>query len=1575
MDNRSALTRKHRQEAAQPTSKPPIRITRDKRPQQGEPRRPYSGKIRGAKDSSEIIRVPRKADPSDRPSHEDDPSARNFTVVNVGQDGTLYLKPSRMPPSQFTQAPATPPQSSHGSDPRDVARTGWPATRQSNASGTWTPRPPVLRSTTLDHTSPMPPLSMANVHQRRRTRSRSFSTIDDSVRSPTFDSTDFQILLNGNDATQRPKSSVDLTDGLLGLRIPNYRLGTPRFSERGTAYLHNSIMTATTDGMRSSVFSRAEYDKLFPAPPGGHPGPVLASRHSSASFLHPSTAAYSLTPTRTPPTPPVKGSFDGISAHMYDEVEANINAPSLVRYSPATGKIVAASAARLIAQITSPLFLDYELLADFFLTFRNFLSYSDLLEYLLARMKWAFVNNSDAGRIVRVRTFVALRHWILNYFADDFFTDFSFRERFCSLVNDLAQTLRKRLDRGGSDINVIGELKKCWRRTCAIYWPISDALDTSPDADILPGGHESPIMDASATSLPLTTRNNGARMDFRRSSSVQLPMEAEKAEVEGVIQAFGPNSGMHRVRIASIPTSPLSDLSATVLCCSVPFLRNMLPSKEKPPRPAGPQRNPPLSAKPGPMNRHKRSGSFTDALRDKRSPLPSGHLEAVDIRSLPQITFTGGLVRGLLLQPSPSKVDILVPLSPTADVRELRPGGEGSTHSSDRQHVGVRKIVGDVRRALSTRRVNQESSSSSHRSTNSSSSHNSSLLAQSGQPGNPPSWQQLRGQPRVDVLGEKIEGSYKEAFEDNLDPVAADSAPGNEAVEQNEVEKDSSEWPSAPQHSQFDRMNSHVTTGSRSIVIVDDTGLTPEMPSLPGALPSVSSWSSGMAPKPLFRSPEQAFEAGEMSEYDAGMISPKHISSQVHPHRTSEPTMQDLLMESEEWQTNHESSELPSGYSQARKSSSLHPSALDMVPTRNQLRRRPGGDLKAADHVHDLDLAPRPHTGGSYSTFTQSLTTSGVPSNELSGTHFSRNDFNNWRLPSHVQQSDSLTLLQTHSSQPNMRPSFERQVSHLTRLREPSQDQGIEDALAKLEGKAPSPTPTESTVAERNVDSGMSTLARQKPRSAPLREIGGDRTAYLDDFQLHSPRTETQGASIYHMSGSYVESEPFVSEETWNGGGGLKSPSPEGTSELPMQGTEPTPPLEQTILIEDRGGKAEHVREPSSAGKSDSEIKSGTPQSSFLLDDNESLSDISTEIADQSGDESLGVRSFFFDDTVDEDAMHISPYQPPPTPPSTVGPPPGQSPERSPGLQPPALDVQKRPLKEAASAPKLFAPQPNPEFRRPPGELRRVRTSPSRQHTAHLPFVLAFESDVIAEQLTIIEKDALDEVDWKDLISLSWRQKPSRITNWVDFLKQDESNGIDIVITRFNLVVKWVVSECVLTEAPSERARCITKYIHIAMHCHRLRNFASMYQITLALLSSDLARLHKTWVLVAPTEKQKLERLEKLCQPLRNFHHLRVEMESVSAETGCIPFIGLYTHDLTFNAQKPARTEPTPPSQEPLINFERFQTAATIVKSLLGLIETSSKYIFHPHPEVLSRCLWLAALNDKEIAARSKGLE
>jgi hypothetical protein len=142
----------------------------------------------------------------------------------------------------------------------------------------------------------------------------------------------------------------------------------------------------------------------------------------------------------------------------------------------------------------------------------------------------------------------------------------------------------------------------------------------------------------------------------------------------------------------------------------------------------------------------------------------------------------------------------------------------------------------------------------------------------------------------------------------------------------------------------------------------------------------------------------------------------------------------------------------------------------------------------------------------------------------------------------------------------------------------------------------------------------------------------------------------------------------------------------------------------------------------------------------------------------------------------------------------------------------------------------------------------------------------------------------------------------------------------------------------------------------------------------MALTSQDLGRLSKTWALIPEADLATLHSLEALVQPTRNFHTLRAEMEGSGADAGCIPFVGIYTHDLLFNTQKPSVIAGTPMG-EPLVNFERCRISAAIVKNLLRLLEASGRYRFRPIEGVTERCLWMAALSDEEIRELGDSIE
>jgi hypothetical protein len=770
-------------------------------------------------------------------------------------------------------------------------------------------------------------------------------------------------------------------------------------------------------------------------------------------------------------------------------------------------------------------------------------------------------------------------------------------------------------------------------------------------------------------------------------------------------------------------------------------------------------------------------------------------------------------------------------------------------------------------------------------------------------------------------------------------------------------------------------------------MIVDATGPQEDIPVISQSLPSVSTWSTTMTPAPLLtRSPGQDFGEGQdyFGHIHIAKADEKAGASHDEYRKSARPSLHALLSLPEDWRTTRSATSYEykpeENHNPARRSS-----GYEMAPIRNPIRRVPGGDLKNAGHVHDLESEPRGQSYATMSTISASL----PASYDLAGPRFSDPAFPTQvtSLPARTAPQESLGLLDT-PSQPYIRKSIKEDAWRLAKMVDSSPGGGVEDALLKLEGRYAGRRASTQGIYTRSArESDTPTRQSSKPPSLePSQPIHGD--IIMGDMDLLTPSTERQGASIFRTSGSDAftmnRADTLPDESMYE-----MDDVDDGSTAPVLQKTRhttkyPIPSLPSGRPSYDEPQQVAAAESPEAVRRATSRALNpdrtgATTQMSFLLEDNESLSEISTEITDSPTGVDLGARSFFFDDTVEKETSNPHGFRPPPTPPSTAG---ARVKRREEKTVPHSPEERGRELKEMASAPNMLTNEVvKQDSKQSQKDLPVKKPAPDADQPAHLPFIFEYSSSVIAEQLVIIEKDALAEIDWKDLIGLNWHQNPPRVRNWANYLRSSESeNGIDLVIARFNVVVKWVVSEIVLTKSRTERARAITKFIHIASHSLRLKNYASTYQITLALLSTDITRLKRTWYLVPTSEKTNLGRLERLCQPVRNFAALRAEMEAASLAQGCIPFIGLYTHDLMYNAQKPGRINPSPGTaarkgHESLINFERYQTSAVIAKGLLRLLEASARYELKPDTECLSRCLWLAALSDGEIAERSRSLE
>ncbi|KAB5586131.1 hypothetical protein GE09DRAFT_55173 [Coniochaeta sp. 2T2.1] len=1584
----------------------------------------------------------------------------------------------------------------------------------------------------------------------RHRRAVSDSTVPDTSIARESDVGGFKIVITQPGEDQRPRTveDMDLTKpSLLEISIPSWKLGTPRFSVRGTPFLRGSSYAPTEDVRSSSasVLNTTPGD-LTPGLSTARPSPLLSPQPPRS-------------PTTSRLTPPFRSTYLStnlsIEPAMFDALtfKPACDDRSIVRYSAATGAVTAATPPRLVAEITSPSFLDYDLLSDFFLTYRAFLDSSDLLRMLIARLRWARAQGDrETGTVVRVRTFVAIRHWILNYFMDDFVIDYKLRVTFCDLLNDFMDELSQDPNANKAWLKILVELKRCWRRVCAQFWDGSDFdVSLGPEKPISPGGlagHRNAQLDPSfwekvesrppqldGILMPSTAREDGSLYgEVSRAGYIDAIVQDERPATPENEEPGVPDRNQ---------TSPISITSVDVISCSFPT-KNMrlahpgahhlaahpvdttsvLPHTDR--IATTPQALMGKRVRP----RHKRNGSLSDSLREPTSATEK--LVYKNAEFLLTLPYAGSLVRGNLLPPGQAFVDVTSSGDVVGANRQTTVFEQSPTESqklklpaSAMSSQGMRRLLGSVRRALSTKGETVSPTQGNFfnispigpRGATTNRLPGTAIVPQAR-----PRTNGVRPPIRIDLLGAEIAEDFKRAVREDAAAEAekqrelkAESLKASKAVN---GEADDSAPHRASDSALRPMSDMAVTTGSKSIVIFDDTLPIPEFPFMRGAMPasnaSVEAFAESFMPNnadptPPNTPPGRPEDTPRRSSYILGQPAPKpslsadplplfvpDMSTLGHGQSTGRPSQDtirssvDLVRQSpmrpplsgRRGHLRHRSSwSLRSNKSlrhlrHASFTPGLRPtirsfdattysegSVADMsdVPIPQPLRvlrRRPGGDLRAVTKVGDLDNGPlrRSRSVGSLSTFTDSMRSSYIRSAEpessgfvdVGSSDFSREGTKPFSLGAIAEQNPKrekeLSLFSTHSSKPIMRPSFEAEAQKLAQIPDnPDDDGGVEAALLKLEGKYEK-KPVISFVEAKSVPAAPSTEEMTNHAEVSQEEKLEHRHVQVEDEHLLTapPLLSPTSASgrgqaslaVPSVQRSNDDGQSFLSDDSHASYSSIPllergltddgRSAQEWTNRSVLQA--PTPmernPLDSQHPSYDFVKKTESMERiaPGQTLPANVDPRQSIEQSFLDVesdDDTDLSSEMSLEFIGSNEDDDLfpPVKQTALGSSLPVHPLAENPPQTtsesgvtkrPTSPPTTLGlglqathtpsdtskipvvhehqlwdekplpPTPDTTPTTMAAPYSIGLSSQNDPTgtREALrNAPKLDIPDPIP----------RQSSAPRNKYSVHLPFILAFESDILAQQFTLVEKDALNEIDWKDLIEMKWKNAEQTGTNtrsWVSFLRDTDARGVEVVIARFNIMVKWAVSECVLTQDLEERARCIIKYIHIAGHCRRYRNYATAAQLTIALTSPEVSRLTKTWALIPPSDIQTLRDLEALISPTRNFYNIRREMEgggaagAASTDIGCIPFMGIYMHDLLFNAQRPSEIASSP-TTAPLVNFERCRMAAGVVKTLLRLLEASTNYTFQPIEGLTERCLWMGALSDEEIRRLADSLE
>ncbi|OJJ75988.1 hypothetical protein ASPBRDRAFT_192166 [Aspergillus brasiliensis CBS 101740] len=1590
------------------------------------------------KDSHEILRKRsfKRPDTSQAPS-DAAVGARepnHFTVGNVGQNGKIFLRPIRNPPTKEPfPAPSIPSPSQSRQEHFSHGRGGLESDEPSRWSNSQLSelRPELIPEESCEDGDSINTESARSQyhglpHHRPR-KAHSFSTISEQ-RSESRAGRAGELRIYIDRADNRPKTANEPSQRALEVSIPRYRLDLPQSSLDNETALHSSIYSRTSlsDIMRTSRLPREywvgtlasdSYLRNLERPS------FVGSVFSGAGAIElPRSSAVSENPVFYELKEPIEPA-------IFETLVSEMDKESVVRYASGTRDISAATPARIVAQISSASFMDYELVSDFFLTFRSYISTGTLLALLLARLRWAINRLQDDGRIIRIRTFAALRHWILNYFVDDFVPEYDLRAHFCETINSMYDDVKSRQGGGMSDLKILIDLKRCWYGKSSLYWNFPNDHDVfqSPDVAILPGDREADALEmvAGGDLLALVRTRSG--------------LEAGPAGTEYRPNHHSRNNSSNTVK--SVPISAGSDRSFQAISCSLPpkspkrlslSLANkaphpvpLMPLKPTSSREAYPPS--PLTSRryPYPGHSHKRSGSFSDSVRDDRAPFSLLNLEQQGVVAGREALDLSSLIRGELYPPAESYTIMMAPPSPPlpSSAKDMALDRRSTTHGIHKPAAsssGVKTIIGSIRRALNSRHGGQGSFS---RAMNGPA--NPSLMGRtSALPNNVAFGSDaykgrktaagVKKPTRIDTLCDEVLKQYRAAISEQTDTKA-----GSQSADSQNHGDHHSTAPGQP------RATSQVTAGSESIVIVDGTGLgIPVMSGAigeantglqqpPGFLEAEPSPATVRAPSPYAPHQRSTLATDEYSLpifYDEPDPGPSNRASKfLRPSGFSESSRRSYSVErgSSSWKRTSSSLRLrkyasfQSGVSKHRLtmgSDSVPPlppgssqQHLDK-PSGPTLRRRPGGDLRQMRNGGGSQSRPDSGSFVSDITYRSSGADTAVTRVEEP---YSRPQ------TSLIPPNPRFSLLTTHSSQ-NLRRSFEDAIAQFAQIPD-DDDGGIESTLLKLEGKwqGASSGDAEASAAgpsqyREHYDPGEVTGEEWFRRS---RGSAGHNFANSDAVARRRQTFYGDGLTYSQVQGRVVPQRPYSdsiaeSEDSYSSIPLLERGLSDESMKKPVESRrtshmagpsrfQPSFSSRETSDMESSHPSIDIVKETESMKRipRGSTLPSNAPGSKKHTG---RLSGLSSGISIDMIDSREAAEQRFSLDThsMSDSSLGIPPHPlaHPPSPPMTV-----QN-TRSVGSWTTPLNpvlFQAQPLTPDPSPRNKMAQQANirpVNTQQVSGDVlsqsEKGRRFPEPLKIAgpeHVPFVLSCESHVLAQQLTLVEMAALSEVDWRDLVDMRWSSGSPTMLNWVQFLMEDEHRGIDLVVGRFNLMVRWVLSEIVLTQDIHERARTIGKFIHTAAHARRMCNYATMLQIAIALSSTDCSRLQATWALVPVADKRLLKDMESLTQPIRNFHELRLEMEMANAQDGCIPFVGLYVHDLTYNAQKPARV--TTQDGESLINFERYRTTAKIVKSLLRLIDASTRYRFEPVPGIIERCLWIASLSEEQVQLRSKQLE
>ncbi|XP_065917423.1 ral guanine nucleotide dissociation stimulator-like 1 [Dysidea avara] len=258
----------------------------------------------------------------------------------------------------------------------------------------------------------------------------------------------------------------------------------------------------------------------------------------------------------------------------------------------------------------------------------------------------------------------------------------------------------------------------------------------------------------------------------------------------------------------------------------------------------------------------------------------------------------------------------------------------------------------------------------------------------------------------------------------------------------------------------------------------------------------------------------------------------------------------------------------------------------------------------------------------------------------------------------------------------------------------------------------------------------------------------------------------------------------------------------------------------------------------------------------------------------------------------------------------------------------------------------------------------------------------------LAEQLTEIAAGLFCKIESYECLNYVMNQN-SRDK------RQETAPTVCATIDQFNRVSLAVIATVLQTTDPTgthcstHRGKALTRWIEVAQHCRRLKNFTAIKAILAGLQSSSLHRLKKTWALVPPEMLTLFDELSSLFAMDSNSQSSRELLDkegtakyatgtvekkknrtSGTPVNGVVPWLGTFITDLVMIDS--AHSAYTP---EGYINFDKCRRFFEVLAKITLYQKAATTYHLQSDPAVKHWLTNLQTYSDRESYEKSKVLE